>query len=268
MLTVPEFRATYDDPQIVGISDQKVQAKLDKYSFLYGFCEDLGDDINNLMQGLYTAGNLLVDDDNIKYQNNIETTSTTYSKAQIDALLSSKENSFTKGTAFNKNFGTNSGDVGEGNDSRFSDERNPLAHTHTTSEVSDFNASDFATSNQGDLADSALQNLSSSSINDLSDVNIVTPIDDQNLTLNSGVWENQDPAPSGGGGAQALIYRHHIVSGNEAYRGWAAEGSLESEPKWLIVRLDKINGIWTKSHPNGSLDSDKIWENILLYTYS
>jgi hypothetical protein len=34
----------------------------------------------------------------------------------------------TKNTAFNKNFGTNSGDVCQGNDSRLSDSRTPTAH--------------------------------------------------------------------------------------------------------------------------------------------
>ena len=48
------------------------------------------------------------------------------------------EPAFTKNTAFNKNFGTAAGTVTQGNDSRLSDARTPLAHTHTKSEVTDF----------------------------------------------------------------------------------------------------------------------------------
>ena len=44
----------------------------------------------------------------------------------------------TKLTAFNKNFGTTAGTVCEGNDSRLSNARPPLAHTHKVSEISDF----------------------------------------------------------------------------------------------------------------------------------
>ena len=50
--------------------------------------------------------------------------------AQIGA-----EPAFSKNTAFNKNFGTTAGTVCQGNDSRLSDARTPLAHTHTKSEV-------------------------------------------------------------------------------------------------------------------------------------
>ena len=45
---------------------------------------------------------------------------------------------FSKNTAFNKNFGTTSGTVCQGNDSRLSDARTPKAHTHKKSEISDF----------------------------------------------------------------------------------------------------------------------------------
>lgn len=44
---------------------------------------------------------------------------------------------FTKNTAFNKNFGTTSGTVTQGNDSRLSDARTPLAHTHTLANITD-----------------------------------------------------------------------------------------------------------------------------------
>ena len=54
----------------------------------------------------------------------------------LQAALNEKEYMFSKNTAFNKNFGTTSGTVCQGNDSRLSDARTPTAHTHTISDVS------------------------------------------------------------------------------------------------------------------------------------
>ena len=51
------------------------------------------------------------------------------------------EKIITKLTAFNKDFGTAAGTVCQGNDSRLSDARPPLAHTHKVSEISDFPSS-------------------------------------------------------------------------------------------------------------------------------
>ena len=58
--------------------------------------------------------------------------------SNIDGLrevLNQKEDMFSKNTAFNKNFGTTSGTVCQGNDSRLSDERTPTAHTHSIANV-------------------------------------------------------------------------------------------------------------------------------------
>ena len=54
----------------------------------------------------------------------------------LQAILNEKEYMFSKNTAFNKNFGTTSGTVCQGDDSRLSDARIPTAHTHTVSDVS------------------------------------------------------------------------------------------------------------------------------------
>lgn len=43
----------------------------------------------------------------------------------------------TKNTAFNKNYGSTSDTVCQGNDSRLSDARTPLAHTHTISNITE-----------------------------------------------------------------------------------------------------------------------------------
>ena len=54
----------------------------------------------------------------------------------LQAALNEKEYMFSKNTAFNKNFGTTSGTVCQGDDSRLSDARTPTAHTHVISDVS------------------------------------------------------------------------------------------------------------------------------------
>ena len=54
----------------------------------------------------------------------------------LQAALNEKEYMFSKNTAFNRNFGTTSETVCQGNDSRLSDARIPTAHTHTVSNIS------------------------------------------------------------------------------------------------------------------------------------
>ena len=54
----------------------------------------------------------------------------------LQAALNEKEYMFSKNTAFNRDFGTTSGTVCQGNDGRLSDARTPTAHTHTVSDVS------------------------------------------------------------------------------------------------------------------------------------
>lgn len=51
--------------------------------------------------------------------------------------LASKEPVIDKNTAFNKDFGNTAGSVCEGNDTRLSDPRTPLSHTHTLNDISD-----------------------------------------------------------------------------------------------------------------------------------
>jgi hypothetical protein len=51
------------------------------------------------------------------------------------SALNGKENAFSKNTAFNKNFGTTSNTVCQGNDSRLSNSRPPTSHTHSISDV-------------------------------------------------------------------------------------------------------------------------------------
>ena len=55
--------------------------------------------------------------------------------AGLQAGLNSKEPVFSKNTGFNKNFGSTTGTVCEGTDSRLSDARTPVSHNHAISNV-------------------------------------------------------------------------------------------------------------------------------------
>jgi hypothetical protein len=66
----------------------------------------------------------------VETNGNISLRSATDLRSDISA-----EPSFSKNTAFNKNFGNSSGSVCEGNDSRLSDDRTPKAHTHSISNI-------------------------------------------------------------------------------------------------------------------------------------
>lgn len=56
--------------------------------------------------------------------------------AGLQTELNGKEPAFNKNTGFNKNFGNTAGTVCQGNDSRLSDARVPLAHVHAITDVS------------------------------------------------------------------------------------------------------------------------------------
>ena len=55
--------------------------------------------------------------------------------AGLQTELNGKEPAFSKNTGFNKNFGSTAGTVCQGNDSRLSDARDPLAHVHAITDV-------------------------------------------------------------------------------------------------------------------------------------
>ena len=75
----------------------------------------------------------------------------------LQAALNEKEYMFSKNTAFNRNFGTTSGTVCQGNDSRLSDARTPTAHTH---EVSDVNGLQTALNSKQDIISGYTGNIS------------------------------------------------------------------------------------------------------------
>ena len=71
-----------------------------------------------------------------------------YTETEVNTSLAGKENTFSKNTAFNKNFGAATGDVCQGDDSRLSNARTPsstLAHksTHETGESDALSPSDI-----------------------------------------------------------------------------------------------------------------------------
>lgn len=108
------------------------------------------------------------------------------------------EPAFTKNTAFNKNFGTTSGTVCQGNDSRLSNARTPTAHTHTKSEITDFPT--ISTVNNGTLTiQKNGTNVQTFTANQSSNVtaNITVPTKTSDLTNDSGFITSAD-LPTGG----------------------------------------------------------------------
>ena len=88
-----------------------------------------------------------------------------YTQAEVDALLANKEDTFTKNTAFNKNFGSAAGTVTEGNDVRLSDNRDPNPHTHVKADITDSDwISDITNESIGDLSDVDLTGIASGQI--------------------------------------------------------------------------------------------------------
>ena len=105
---------------------------------------------NSATRNVGTTSNTVCAGDDSRLSNSRTPTAHTHSKTDITdfahthaqsditnlaTTLAGKENSFSKNTAFNKNFGTTAGTVCEGNDSRLSNARTPTAHTHNTSQV-------------------------------------------------------------------------------------------------------------------------------------
>ena len=80
-----------------------------------------------------------------------------FSKNDINSLLELYEPTFSKRSGFNLPVGSVAGTLASGVDPRFSDAREPLAHTHTKVQIVDLDESDYATAAQGLLADSAMQ---------------------------------------------------------------------------------------------------------------
>ena len=97
-----------------------------------------------ILSGTVAEGNHLHDD---RY----------FSKNDINSLLELYEPTFSKRSGFNLPVGSVAGTLASGVDPRFSDAREPLAHTHTKVQIVDLDESDYATAAQGLLADSAMQ---------------------------------------------------------------------------------------------------------------
>lgn len=87
--------------------------------------------INNTTDGIATVSNNLAN-----HQSGGNTNAHGISNISgLQVALDAKENSFSKNSAFNKNFGSSVGTVCEGDDVRLSDARVPLAHTHDISDI-------------------------------------------------------------------------------------------------------------------------------------
>jgi hypothetical protein len=140
--------------------------------------------------------------------------------------------SAAKGTAYNKAFGTGSGDVCEGNDSRLSDSRTPSAHASShenggadeialdASQVTTgvFNIARLATGTPDGTKfirdDGSLVTPSggSGTLDGLSDVVITSPTTGQVVKYNGTNWVNDADATGGGSGVTSVSGTAPIVS--------------------------------------------------------
>ena len=76
-------------------------------------------------------------DDHPQYLNTARGDLRYFSQSAVNTLLDGKKDDFFENTAFNKNFGTGFNDVCRGSDSRLSDARVPLPHTHVEADITD-----------------------------------------------------------------------------------------------------------------------------------
>ena len=102
-------------------------------------------------------------------------TGTLSNQTDLQTALDGKEPTFSKNTAFNKNFGSTTATVCEGDDARLSDDRTPTAHTHVKVDITD---SDW------------ISGITAEPIGDLSDVTNTTPADKHVLVFD-GVTDNK-----------------------------------------------------------------------------
>ena len=63
------------------------------------------------------------------------------------------------------------------------------------------------------------------------------------------------------------IHAYATDSGNEFY-GWASKGTLTSQSKWQIIKLEYTGSNWIEKYPNGSDQPIFEWDEVLSYTYS
>jgi hypothetical protein len=90
-------------------------------------------------QSLEGAGNIDITKADVDLANVDNTSDANKPISDLTQLaLDGKKDDFTENTAFNKDFGNVVGTVCEGNDSRLSDARTPTAHTHLSTEITDF----------------------------------------------------------------------------------------------------------------------------------
>jgi len=150
----------------------------------------------------------------------------------------------SKGDAFNKDFGSTAGTVCEGDDSRLSDTRDPNSHTHTVSEVTDFDPADKAdTSHNHAISDvtnlqTSLDGKSDTSHNH--DSTYLTNATESDLSLSDNTTANTSTTKHGlcpklGGGTTNYL---------RADGTWAEpSGGSGSSTHWLNVTIDGGGGV-------------------------
>jgi hypothetical protein len=64
-----------------------------------------------------------------------------------------------------------------------------------------------------------------------------------------------------GGEEVAQVTKRIDVEGDIIYTGWAAPGSLESAPVWLITRTTFVGDDVTIEYCDGNAQYDNVWTN-------
>ena len=138
-----------------------------------------------------------------------------------DQDLSGLEPAFSKNTAFNKNFGAIADTVVEGNDSRMSDARPPLPHTHPQSNV------DGLVTDLGNKLDKDISTLTAVSL---------PLLDTDKLIINrGGVDYSVDKSELGGGSSNEVVEYTFVVT---------SASTFSASTNWFAIRKDVANSIF------------------------
>lgn len=202
--------------------------------------------------------------------------------------LGTYETAFSKNTGFNLNLGSTAGTVCEGNDSRLSDARTPLSHTHATTDITSGTFADarIAQSNvtqhqaalsitESQISDfgTYLTSITAENLADLSDVGGTAPSDGQVLTWNNtnSRWEADDVPASGSLALNDLTDVDTTGIGNQEFLmyasgvGWIEKDATETAAIVLPAgSLAQLSNVHTATPTDGQVltyvNANSRWE--------
>lgn len=69
-----------------------------------------------------------------------------------------------------------------------------------------------------------------------------------------------DPKPN-------TTYGYHKDAGGDEYYGVCARGTLTTDARWQIVKMEYTGNNWVTKYPNGSDEPKFVWDSVESYTY-